>query len=201
MRVIGLTGGIASGKSTVARILGELGAVVIDADLLAREVVVPGEPALERIAAEFGSAVLHADGTLNREALGSIVFASPQARHRLEAITHPVIRKRAEEKLAALRAAGTPVAVYMAALLIEAKATDRVDEVWVVYVDEATQLARLVARDGCTLEEARRRIGSQLPMEEKRRHGRVVIDNKGTREELEKTVRSIWQREIVERGE
>lgn len=200
MRVIGLTGGIASGKSTVAGILAKLGAAIVDADQLAREVVVPGEAAYQAIVAEFGAGILHPDGTINRLALGKLVFADPAARRRLERITHPAIARRAEERLAALKEAGTPVIVYMAPLLIEAGATSRVDEIWVVYADRETQVARLMARDGISRTEALQRLAAQMPMEEKRTYGKVVIDNRGAPEETERQVREIWDREIKSPG-
>jgi dephospho-CoA kinase len=200
MKVIGLTGGIASGKSTVARILEECGAAVIDADQLAREVVAPGTPAHGAIVAEFGTAILKPDRTVDRKALGRIVFADPDARRRLEGITHPAIRRRAEEKLAELRRAGTPVVIYMAALLIEANAASRVDEIWVVYADRETQLSRLMARDGIGRDEALQRLAAQMPMDEKKEYGTVVIDNRGTPGETEQQVRQAWERERQELG-
>ncbi len=200
MKVIGLTGGIASGKSTVARVLEELGATVIDADQLAREVVEPGMPAYAAIVAEFDPAILSPDRTIDRKALGRIVFADPATRRRLENITHPAIRARAEQKLAEQREAGTPVVIYMAALLIEAGATSRVDEIWVVYADRETQLERLTQRDGISRDEALQRLAAQMPMDEKKTYGKVVIDNRGTIEETEQQVRQAWQREIRELG-
>lgn len=197
MRVIGLTGGIASGKTSVANLLERLGAPVIDADQLAREVVAPGERALAQIAESFGSAVLNADGSLNRAALGEVVFADPEKRRKLESITHPAIKERAEEKLARLKAAGVRTAFYVAPLLIEAGITSRVHEIWVVYLDHETQLARLMARDGLSREAALSRIASQMPMDEKRRLGRVVIDNRGSREDLEAEVLRVWREEIA----
>ncbi|MBU5614344.1 dephospho-CoA kinase [Geomonas azotofigens] len=201
MRIIGLTGGIASGKTSAAQLFEELGAAVIDADQLAREVVQPGEEALARIAASFGEQVLNPDGTLNRAALGEIVFADPSARRTLEEITHPAIRKRAEEKLERLREAGTGTAFYVAPLLFEAGITSRVHEVWVVYLDRETQLQRLMARDGLSREAALSRIASQMPMEEKKKLGKVVIDNRGSKEDLEAQVRKLWREEIVDRTE
>jgi dephospho-CoA kinase len=200
MRIIGLTGGIASGKNSVARIMESLGAVVIDADLLAREAVVPGEDAYRSIVREFGDAALNPDRTINRKALGRIVFADPAARKKLESITHPAIARLAEQRLADLREDGVPVAVYMAPLLIEAGVTSRVDEVWVVYADRETQLERLIRRDGISREEALQRIEAQMPMEEKRKLAKVVIDNSGTPEETVQKVRELWEREIVLRG-
>jgi dephospho-CoA kinase len=200
VRIIGLTGGIASGKSTVARILERLGGVVIDADQLAREVVAPGEPAYNAVVAEFGEGVLNPDRTINRKALGRIVFADPSARGSLERITHPSIAALAERKLAALRRAGTPVVIYMAPLLIEAGVTSRVDEVWVVYTDMGTQVNRLMLRDGIGEIEARQRLHAQMSMEEKCAYGKVLIDNGGTPDETERQVREIWKREIEESG-
>ena len=197
MRIIGLTGGIASGKSSVAALLERLGAAVVDADLLAREVVQPGEPALAAIAAAFGAGVLNRDGTLDRAALAQAVFSDPEARHTLEAITHPAIRARADRKLAQLRERGVTTAFYVAPLLIEAGNSHRVDEVWVVYLDRESQLARLMARDALGREAAEQRIASQMPMEEKKRLGRVVIDNRGSREELEAQVLRLWHEEIA----
>lgn len=196
MRIIGLTGGIASGKSIVARILERLGGVVIDADQLAREVVAPGEPAYKAVVAQFGEGILNPDRTINRRALGKIIFADPLARISLERLTHPAIAVLAERKLAALREAGTPVVIYMAPLLIEAGVTSRVDEVWVVYVDQETQVMRLIQRDGIDRAQALQRLAAQMPMEEKRKNGKIVIDNRGTPEETERQVWDIWKREI-----
>lgn len=200
MRIIGLTGGIASGKTSVAQLLERLGAAVVDADQLAREVVQPGQQALEAIAAAFGSGVLNQDGTLNRGALGQIVFADPQARRTLEAITHPAIKSLAREKLARLEQAGVETAFYVAPLLFEAGTAARFSEIWVVYLDRETQLKRLMARDGLDREQALARIASQMPMEEKKRLGQLVIDNAGSREELEAQVLRIWRREILKEG-
>ncbi|GFO61651.1 dephospho-CoA kinase [Geomonas silvestris] len=199
MRIIGLTGGIASGKSSVANMLERLGAPVVDADLLARAVVEPGQTALKEIAAQFGAQVLNPDGTLNRAALGAIVFADPAARRTLEAITHPAIRTLAEERIAHYQKTGAPVLFYVAPLLIEAGSAARVDEIWVVYLDRENQLKRLMARDGLGAEEARQRIDSQMPMEEKRLLGQVVIDNCGSREELATQVERLWS-ELGARG-
>ena len=192
MRVIGLTGGIASGKSTVAKILGRLGAVVIDADELSREVVAPGEAAYKDILAEFGERIVNPDRTINRSALGEIVFADPGARNRLERITHPAIGRRAGQKLGEL----TFAQLGMAPLLIEAGASARVDEIWVIYADQATQLHRLMKRDGMSRDQALQRIAAQMPMDEKKKFGRVVIDNRGTPEGTERQVREIWEKEI-----
>jgi dephospho-CoA kinase len=198
MRIIGLTGGIASGKNSVARVMESLGAVIIDADILARHAVSPGMPAYQAIVAEFGEEVLNPDRTLNRKALGRIVFADPEARLRLERITHPEIARLAEQRLNELRVRGTRVAVYMAPLLIEAGAASRVDEIWVVYLDRETQITRLMERDGICREEALLRLSAQMPMEEKIKYARVVIDNSAPPEKTEQIVRGIWEREIGE---
>jgi dephospho-CoA kinase len=196
MRVIGLTGGIASGKSTVARLLAGQGIPVIDADHLAREAVAPGTEVLRQIAACFGPQVLRADGALDRDALAAIVFTEPALREKLEAIVHPAIKALAEQRLARLREQAEPYAVYMAPLLIEAGITDRVDEVWVVYVNRETQLQRLMARDSISLEAAGQRLAAQMPMDEKARYGRVVIDNCGTPEELQSRVQELCKSEF-----
>lgn len=195
MRIIGLTGGIASGKSSVADMLKRLGAVVVDADRLAREVVQPGEPALKEIVEAFGKDVVNPDGTLKRAALGAIVFSDPAARRTLEAITHPAIRALGDRKLAAYREAGVQTVFYVAPLLIEVGGAARVDEIWVVYLDRETQLARLMARDSLGRAEAQQRIDAQMPMEEKKLHGKVVIDNCGSREDLETQVERLWRNE------
>ncbi|WP_243370484.1 dephospho-CoA kinase [Geotalea sp. SG265] len=199
MRIIGLTGGIASGKSTVAELLKGMDVPVIDADQLSRQVVTPGEPAYNAIVAEFGTGILNTDRTINRTALGKIVFADPAARQRLEAITHPAIRRRAEDELLRLKQSGKPVVIYMAPLLIEAGASSRVDEIWVVYVDRETQLKRVMARDKITREEASQKVAAQMPMEVKKLHGSVVIDNRGSMEELATQVQETWNREVLQK--
>lgn len=196
MRVIGLTGGIASGKSTVARIFSENGIPVIDADQLARDAVLPGTPALGEIETLFGKDVLNSDGTLNRQLLGAKVFAEPELRKRLEAILHPAIKTIAEERLAEFSLSGVATVIYMAPLLIEAGATGRVDEIWVVYVDRETQLSRVMARDGLTREEAGQRLAAQMPMEEKAALGKVVIDNMGSEDDLRCKVLELCRREL-----
>ncbi|MDO9309644.1 MAG: dephospho-CoA kinase [Deltaproteobacteria bacterium] len=198
VRIIGLTGGIASGKSSVAGILEEFGVPVIDADQLAREAVSPGSRSLARIAEVFGDDVLAADGTLDRKRLGSLVFGDPEKRRRLEGILHPEIRRLGEERIAKEVAAGHDLLVYMAPLLIEAGAVDRVDEIWVVTVRPEVQLERLMARDGIGRDEALRIIDSQMPLAEKAAYGRVLIDNSGTPEETRRIVLNIWKKEAGE---
>ncbi len=197
MRIIGLTGGIASGKTTVARMLAELGAVIVDADQISREAVMPGSAALAALVEEFGSDILLPDGTLDRAQVARTVFCDPAARKRLEAILHPAIRQLADQKLTELRKAGTEVVLYVAPLLIEAGAVSRVDEIWVVHVDQATQISRLMARDGITEQEALQRIAAQMPMEEKRKYGKVVIENGRGIDQTAKQVQQIWEREVA----
>ena len=181
-RVIGLTGGIASGKSTVADLLAERGVPVIDADQIAREVVRPGQPALDEIVATFGRAVLGPDGSLDRKALGRVIFADPQARHRLNTITHPRIAEETRRRIARLAEQGVPLVIYEAALIVENGLQAGLDGLIVVAVDESTQLARLCTRDGLTVEEAHARLAAQAPLAEKVAAATWVIDNRGTLE-------------------
>lgn len=196
MRVIGLTGGIASGKSSVALLLEKQGIPVIDADQLARDAVLPGTHALQQIVAFFGAQMLNPAGSLNRTALAEVIFADPDARRTLEAIMHPAIKILAEQRLVELQERGEAVVVYMAPLLIEAGATGRVDEIWVVYVDRETQLQRLMTRDGVSRENAVKRLAAQMPMQDKAAYGRIVIDNCGTAETLEKTINELCRKEF-----
>lgn len=196
MKIIGLTGGIATGKSTVALFLEDKGLPVIDADQLARDAVMPGTSALEQITALFGHGVLNGDGMLDRKHLGAVVFPDPEKRRRLEAILHPEIRKRAEERIAQAAEAGHRYLIYMAPLLIEAGATDRVDTIWVVTVRPEIQLERLMKRESISREQAERIIATQMPLAEKEKFGSVVIDNSGTKEETKTFLEAIFNREI-----
>lgn len=196
IRIIGLTGGIASGKSSIAGFFREHGVTVIDADQLARDAVLPGSRALEQIAALFGNGVLAEDGSLHRKKLAALVFASEQKRTQLEAILHPEIRRLGEERIAAAAAQGAETVVYMAPLLIEAGAAGRVDEIWVVTVRPEVQLERLMRRDGISPDEALRMIAAQMPLAEKECYGRIVIDNSGTPEETRRILEAIWEREM-----
>lgn len=196
MRIIGLTGGVATGKSTVAGFFSDHGITVIDADAIAREAVLPGSSALLRIIEEFGPEILQPDGTLNRKKLGFIVFNNEEKRRLLESILHPAIKQLAESKIRQAEQEGERVVIYMAPLLIEAGVTDRVDEIWVVSTTEAVQLERLMARDNISREEARRIIESQMPLSEKERFGRVIIDNSGTLEETQGLLEELVQKEI-----
>jgi dephospho-CoA kinase len=190
--LVGLTGGIATGKSTVSAMFRALGCVVIDADLLAREVVEPGEPALTDIVRDFGAGVLQADGKLDRQALGAVVFGDADRRRRLEAITHPRIRERFARRLQTLadeRFDG--IVIFDAAVIVESGNWKTMDQLVVVVADDATQIARLQARDGIGREEALRRIGSQMPVSEKAKLAHYVIDNSGDRGATEAQVRQV----------
>ena len=181
--LVGLTGGIATGKSTVAEVFRRLGSVIIDADVLAREVVVPGEPAYDEIVATFGRGILRPDGLLDRQKLGAIVFAAPDAKKRLEAITHPRIRERFAEALAELEARDfAGIVIFDAPVMIESGNYTAMDRLVVVVTDAATQARRLTARDAVGAAEAEQRIGSQMPVAEKAKLADYVIDNSGDRE-------------------
>lgn len=179
MRLIGLTGGIATGKSTFAAALRSLGAPVIDADLLARAAVEKGTPGLADIVAAFGPDVLDGDGALDRQRMAARVFADPAARARLEAIVHPAVRALFRAQLARLAALGHEVAFYDVPLLFEARLQAEVDLVVVVWAPRATQLARLSRRDGLSADEAGARLAAQLPIDEKAALADVVIVNDG----------------------
>lgn len=196
MKIIGLTGGIASGKSTVATMLAELGATVIDADQLSRNAVMPGTPALEQIVRLFGQAVLLPNGELNRQTVRGLIFSDLEKRRQLEAILHPEIKRLALLRLEEARQQGAPAVVYMAPLLIEAGATDRVDEIWVVTVRPDIQLERLMLRDNCSQEQARQIVAAQMPLADKERYGNVVIDNSDSRETTHRQVAGAWQQRI-----
>ena len=186
---IGLTGGIASGKSTVAHELARRGAVIIDADELAREVVEPGMPALAAIVARFGDQILAGD-RLDRAALGAIVFAESDARRDLEAIVHPAVRRRAAE----LEAAAGPVAVvvHVIPLLVETGQAKDFDLCVVVDVDPHTQLSRLLARTSLNRAEAEARIAAQASREERLAAADVILDNSGSTAHLRSQVDKLW---------
>lgn len=191
--LVGLTGGIATGKSTVSAMFAHLGARVVDADLLAREVVMPGQPALAEIVREFGREVLQADGHLDRKRLGALVFGDPERRKRLEAITHPAIYARQRRILSAYEEeAFEGVVLWDAALLVETGGARGMDKLVVVYADHATELMRLMARDGMSEAEARERMATQMPVADKAKVADYVVDNSGTRAETERQVRDVW---------
>jgi dephospho-CoA kinase len=182
LRVFGLTGGIGSGKSTVAARFRARGVPVIDADQLAREVVAPGSPALAEIADEFGPEVLEPSGALDRKRLAAIVFGNESARQKLNAITHPRVRKLALVRFAELDRAGEPLACYEVPLLVESGLAEALRPLVVVSVPEAVQLARSVARDQSTEAEALARIRAQRPLADKVAIADHVIDNSGSRD-------------------
>ncbi len=184
MLTIGLTGGIATGKSTAAQVLRGLGVPVLDADQIAREVVAPGTAGLAAIGVAFGEGVLLADGQLDRKALGAIVMADAAARSQLEAITHPAIIATLLERLAALSGAGEPVAVVEAALMVESGSYRHYGELWVVTCRPDTQRQRLMARNGFDDATARRWIDSQLPLAEKEAVADRLLVNDGDRQSL-----------------
>jgi dephospho-CoA kinase len=189
--LVGLTGGLATGKSTVSDMLRALGCVVLDADVLAREVVEPGQPALAAIAREFGPEVLQADGTLDRKRLGAIVFADPERRKQLEALTHPAIRDRYLARLAELESQGFEgIVVWDAPVMIEAGGYRHMDRLVVVVTDAATQRARALGRDGDRAD-AERKIASQMSLAEKARLADYVIDNSGDRAATEARTREV----------
>ena len=191
MRVLGLTGGIGSGKSMVAQMFARLGAVVIDADQLAREVVEPGQPALQEIAATFGSDVLLPDGRLDRPKLAGIIFADAAERAKLDAITHPRIRARMDEEIK-VRRSGPGVLIADIPLLYENHRMQTVEKVIVVWVDPKTQLLRIRQRDGLSADAARQRIDAQMPLDAKRARADHVIDNSGSRKDTRRQVEAIY---------
>jgi dephospho-CoA kinase len=194
---VGLTGGIGAGKSEVARLLASYGAVLIDADRIAREVVEPGTPGLAAVVAEFGPGVLAGDGTLDRPALGRIVFGDDGRRAALNAIVHPLVRDRSAELEAA--AADDAIVVQDVPLLVENGMTGHFDVVLVVDASTGTRLDRLVRLRGMAQDEARARMAAQATGEERRAAADLIIDNDGPLEGLEPRVREVW-RQLSERA-
>ncbi len=198
MRLIGLTGNIATGKSVVAARLRLLGARVIDADQVARAVVEPGQPALAEIGARFGAGVINADGSLNRKALGRIVFADPAALQALEAITHPVIRAAMREQIAA--APRGSVIVLEVIRLFESGWAAVCEQVWVTHCPEALQIERLMRARGLSEADARARVGAQAPQADKVARADVVIDTAHTLDDTYRQVDAAWARFADARG-
>ncbi|HWV38766.1 MAG TPA: dephospho-CoA kinase [Vulgatibacter sp.] len=196
MKRIGLTGGIATGKSAVADRIAAKGVPVIDADRIAREVVEPGRPALEEIAARWPEVVR--GGELDRKALGAIVFADDRARQALEAILHPRIREELERRFHALEREGVPIAVYEAPLLVETGSHEGLDALIVVSAPEEVQIERVMHRDGLDEAQARARLAAQLPAEARLAKATFVVDNSGDLEALERNVDDVW-REVERR--
>ena len=191
---MGLTGGIASGKSTVAAILRRLGATVINADELAREVVEPGREAWQEIVATFGSGILQQDQTIDRRKLREVIFNDPQARKKLEAIIHPRVRALAEAKIRAFEAAGSALVVYEVPLLFEALIHHWIRPVILVACDIEKQKSRLKERDRLSDAAARRHIEAQMSLEEKRKLADFTIENNGSLADLEAQVKAIVEK-------
>jgi len=195
MKVIGLTGNIACGKSVVARMFEELGARVIDADRIARWVVEPGEPAWKEIVERFGNGILNPDRTINRGKLGGVVFKDKEKREELNSITHPRIIERIKELIQEYGKEKVGVVIVEAALIVEKGGMKPlIDDLIVVTADEETQIRRLMERNGFSREEALSRIKSQMPVSEKVKHATYVIDNSGPLEETRKQVEDVWRR-------
>lgn len=188
---VGLTGGIASGKTTVANLFSALGVPVIDTDELAREVVEPGQPPLKRLVERFGPSILTPDGHLDRPALRHIVFSDPKARADLEALTHPAISAEVEARAAA---AGGPYQILVIPLLVERNLGKHVDRILVVDCDEDVQIKRLMARDGSSLEEARAILAAQATRTTRQRAAHDIIENEGSPEELSRKVSALHNR-------
>ncbi|MDH5491885.1 MAG: dephospho-CoA kinase [Myxococcales bacterium] len=191
IHTIGLTGGIASGKSSVARLFSELGVPVVDADRLAREVVARGTEGLQEIVETFGESMRRPDGSLDRERLGALVFADETARAKLEAITHPRIARAAASRIAELRTSGAPYILYEAALIVEKKMQKAFSALIVVAVEPETQLRRLMGRDGFEASAARARIDTQEPLARKLELADYVIRNDGDLEETRAQVERV----------
>lgn len=197
MYVIGLTGGIASGKSTVSKLLKDKGAVIIDADEISRQIMMPGQPAYHEVIKKFGTKILKDKDDIDRKKLGDIVFSNTTLLKTLNQITHPAIVDEIKKRLDYYRSRSEKVAVIDAALLLEVGLNLLVDEVWLVVVDEKTQIKRLMEREKIlTPKEAIKRIKAQMPLEEKRRLADKIIDNSGDLGYTKKQVDKLW-REII----
>ncbi|MEX2157979.1 MAG: dephospho-CoA kinase [Dehalococcoidia bacterium] len=194
MRVIGLTGGIASGKSLVSRQLAERGAVVIDADKLGHESYRKGTETYRALIEAFGEDIVGPDGEIDRKVLGSKVFGDPEARHKLEQIVWPAIRRLGAERIEKLHQEGAAVVVLEAAVLIEAEWLDLVDEVWIVEVSPDVARKRLIERNGLSVEQAQARIQSQLTNEKRRPYATLVIENNGSLEDLQRALDDAWSK-------
>ena len=194
MKLVGLTGGIASGKSTVAKILQSLGAAIVNADDLAREVVEPGQEAWKEIVASFGADILQSDQTLDRQKLRKLIFNRPEARKQLESIIHPRVRALAEERIRQYGAAGYPVVIYEVPLLFEGKLQEWLRPVILVACNLKTQTARLQKRDHLARADAEKHIAAQMSLAEKRRLADYVIENNGSLADLERQTRQILEK-------
>lgn len=193
VRLIGLTGGIGSGKSSVSHILASLGAYIIDADRITHQLQCRGQSVWQEIVQAFGWRVLLADGRLDRKRLGHIVFNDGKERLRLNEIVHPAVQQEIRRLIAQADSQGVAVAILDVPLLIEGGLYHIVDEVWVVYAQPDQQIARICARDNVSEETARRRLAAQMPLADKLSYAQRVIDNRGSLLALEKVVRVLWQ--------
>ena len=201
MLTVGLTGGIGSGKSTVAKMLAELGAPSFDADKVGHDIYSPGGPAYKDVIAAFGDGVVASDGTIDRKKLGPIVFADPAQLKRLESIVHPRMFERMREMVAQMRAQGvTAPIVIEAAILIEAKWQPLFDEIWLVMAPRERVIERVELERGLKREQTEARIKAQLSDDERRKHASLVIDNSGTIEDLRAKVTVLWQELVVRNG-
>lgn len=193
MLIVGLTGGIGAGKSTVARMLGHHGAAIVDADRLAREIMEPGRGVLEAVVERFGRSVLRDDGRLDRAALAQIVFGDAHARRDLEQITHPAIAELSSERFAAARSAGHEICIYEAALLVEAGRHKQMDRLIVVVAEDELRVERVAARDGVEMADARRRLEAQMDQRAKAELADYVIDNSGSLQQTRQQVERVWR--------
>jgi len=191
MKTIGLTGGIATGKSSASKLIRQLGHPVVDADLIAREVVEPGTPGLTEIVAFFGPTILLPSGRLNREELGKLVFADEEKRKQLERILHPKIFIALQERLHDLKELGTPYAFVEAALMVETGSYRLYDALIVIYCTQELQIQRVRERDSLTLEEAGSRINAQYPQQDKIEKASLAIENNSTVEALQQTIETL----------
>lgn len=202
MVIVGLTGNIGSGKSTVSRRLVQLGAQVIDTDRVARDAVAPGTEGLARIISEFGTGVLNEKGELDRAVMASIVFKNTEARARLEGIIHPEVIKVVDRSISEYREGrrSAPALVIEVPLLIESGMHRMVEEIWVVTTDPESQVKRVMARSGLSREDVLKRIKAQMSQEEKCRYAHRIIDNSGPLENTHRQVDSIWNQITREDG-
>ncbi|WNS46355.1 dephospho-CoA kinase [Paenibacillus sp. MMS20-IR301] len=193
--IMGLTGGIASGKSTVSALFARKGAALVDADIIAREVMLPGHPVLAAAVQAFGDGILHSDGSLDRARLGEIVFRDPEALQTLNQLTHPAIRREIKEQMYVLEQENPQRLVIVdIPLLYESELDHLFEQIIVVYVPRRVQLARLMARNGLKLDQAEERLKSQMDIELKRRKADYVIDNSGDPGATEQQVASLWDK-------
>ncbi len=193
MLIVGLTGNIGSGKSSIARLFKEMGAKVLDTDKVARDVVAPGTPGLQQIVQHFGAGILNADGSLDRPKMAQIVFNDPEALKFLNSIVHPAIRAELLKAIADYKNnPDAPLMIIEAPLLIETQLYKLMDQVWLVTVNSKTQIQRVIERDAATAEQVSSRLAAQMPQEDKIPYAHRIIDNSGTPESTLQQVRQIW---------